>query len=86
VNPDDIVELPDGRRLMVISPERASEICKDVQLWFLTPSGYWRPEMLPTEFRRYNRTWGVGYFPLPMAIELDHDKEEYVCSDSPSPS
>jgi len=32
VKPDDIVELPDGRRLMVISPERAAQIYKDVQI------------------------------------------------------
>ena len=82
--PGDIVELPDGRRLVVITPEQAAQICQDVQLWMFDGgmpewSGMWRLDAGPEFFR------GVQFtkcnFGRPPAIEIDPPKEEYLLDD-----
>ena len=78
--PGDVVELPEGRRLLVITPERAATVCKDVQLWWFSEygkGGRWELDASPKYFRNESRSWAGGDFPLPHAIEIAPDKEEY---------
>ena len=85
MKPDDIVELPDGRRLMVISPERAAQIYKDVQMWYFR-GHTWEKDASPMVYRL---SLGILYpraFILTRAVELAPGKPEYEPCDSPSPS
>lgn len=77
-NPGDIVELPDGRRLMIVSPERAAAMCKDVQLWQLIGE-VWHKDVPLRVFREAIGAWHAGYFTTyTPAIEVDPVKEEYT--------
>lgn len=77
--PGDVVDLPEGRRLLVVSEERAAAVCKDVQLWWFNTygEGRWELDASPKYFRNESRSWAGGDFPLPHAIEIAPDKEEY---------
>ena len=82
--PGDVVDLPEGRRLLVVSKERAAAVCKDVQLWQLWwintyGEGRWELDASPKYFRNDSRLWTRWDFPLPHAVEIDpENKEEYV--------
>lgn len=79
--PGDVVELPDGRRLLVISPERAALICRDVQLWWYDEyqeyGKLWGRDHTPAYFRPAGIRWTASHFPDPSAVEIEPEKEEY---------
>lgn len=81
LSPGDIVELPGGRRLMVVRPERAAQICKDVQLWWFDcyTLDEWRKDHTPTYFHSASGIqWIPADFPHLVAIEIAPPKEEYT--------
>lgn len=70
-----------GKYLKVISIDEADRICKDVQLWWLSPLG-WRKDFLPEQYREgvtLPSTTCVEY-----GIEVDTDKLEYDPPTSPT--
>ena len=78
LNPGDIVELPDGRRLLVITPERAAAMCKDVQMWNLVGTT-WCKDISVSRFRDSGYSWFAEDFTTHTpAIEVDPVKEEYT--------
>lgn len=80
LNPGDIVELPDGRRLMIVSPEEALRVCRDIQVWYYgTYSNEWCKERPPGDMRAifddiFLEIWGEYTF----AVEVEPPKPEYV--------
>ena len=73
MKPDDIVELPDGRRLMVISPERAAQIYKDVQMWYFRGHTWEKDQGVP-EARDHVRGDRRQGNMLNLLKELFHEK------------
>lgn len=76
MKPDDIVELPDGRRLVVITPEQAAAVCKDVQLWELRGE-VWYMDLSVDTFRNIGGWRAENFTANTPAIEIDPPKEEY---------
>jgi len=80
--PGDVIDLPEGRRLLVVSKERAAAVCKDVQLWWWFNTygeGRWALDASPKYFRNESRSWaGRDFTTYRFAIEIAPPKEEYV--------